>query len=136
MPNRAATPPVAGLHNVRIAVSDLTTSTEWYTRIFGLTHEVDFIEHDVHTGTSLLHPTGHARVILYHSVERAAALSGFDPIAFEIASLADLYAWDEHLTNVGVPHKPPYQGHLGTVIPGITDPDGIQIRLYTAERPV
>jgi catechol 2,3-dioxygenase-like lactoylglutathione lyase family enzyme len=131
----ASVPPLAGLHNVRIAVSDLAKSTEWYTTTFGLAHEVDFIENGVHTGTSLLHPSGRARVILYHSPERAGALAGFDPIAFDIANLEDMYEWDAHLTSLGIAHKAPYQGHLGTAMPGITDPDGIQIRLYTHERP-
>lgn len=134
MPDNTA-PTLSGIHNVRIAVSDLAASTQWYEETFGLQNEVDFIEHGVHTGTSLLHPNKRARVILFQSRERAEQLSGFDPIAFEIPTLADLYEWHEHLTALGIEHKAPYQGHLGTVIPAIKDPDGIQIRLYTAERP-
>ncbi len=133
MSEQMSMPTMMGLHNVRIAVSDLDRSAAWYCETFGLAHEDDFIEDGIRTGTVLLHPNGKARVILYHAPERAAAFAGFDPVAFEIGGLEELKVWSKHLTELGVEHKL-YEGTLGSVIKGITDPDGIMTRLYTAEK--
>ncbi|GAA4026642.1 hypothetical protein GCM10023063_04450 [Arthrobacter methylotrophus] len=136
MPEKTTTvrPPLTGLHNARIPVSDLDRSLAWYQDVFGFEVESEFIEHGVRTGFSIMHPSG-ARIILRTDPAMAAATKGFDPVALAVKDRAALALWAKHLTNLNIEHPEVYQGHLGWVIPHIKDPDGIEIRLYTEERP-
>ena len=62
---------------------------------------------------------------------RRAALSGFDPIALAPPARADVQTWRAHLDDLGEPHGGIVTGHQGgSVLVGLHDPDGIEIRLY------
>jgi hypothetical protein len=65
--------------------------------------------------------------------DRAKALAGFDPIAIGIPSVADLEAWRDRCTAPGEKHDGVVQGHAGSVLVGLHDPDGLEIRLYTVD---
>ena len=71
------------------------------------------------------------RLALRLDPERAAALSGFDPVALAVPTRDDVQVWAEHLDAVGQQHGGVVTGHLGgAVLVGLHDPDGIEIRLY------
>ncbi len=62
---------------------------------------------------------------------RAAALSGFDPVALAVPTRDDVQAWVRHLDSIEQPHGGVVTGHRGgAVLVGLHDPDGIEIRLY------
>jgi catechol-2,3-dioxygenase len=62
---------------------------------------------------------------------RAKALAGFDPVALEVPERADVEAWRHRLDDLGQPHGGIVTGHKGgSVLVGLHDPDGIEIRLY------
>jgi catechol-2,3-dioxygenase len=62
---------------------------------------------------------------------RAAALAGFDVIALEVPERDDVEAWRARLDESGQPHGGLVTGHRGgSVLVGLHDPDGIEIRLY------
>ena len=47
---------------------------------------------------------------------------------------SDLQQWRDRLDRLGEPHGGIVVGHIGWVIAGVHDPDGIEVRLYTVER--
>lgn len=65
--------------------------------------------------------------------DRAKALSGFDPIALGVPTRADLDQWLDRLASLGERHDGIVEGHRGSVLVGLRDPDGIEIRLYTLD---
>lgn len=62
--------------------------------------------------------------------ECAAGLSGFDPVALCVPAADALRAWQQRLDELGEPHGPIVEGHVGSVLTGLHDPDDIEIRLY------
>lgn len=135
--NGTGIPSLTGLHNIRVPVSDLPRSIEWYERVFGFEELMEFTNQGTRTGMVMTHPSG-ARLILMIDPETASAMSGEapgkGPIALGVADQAQLEAWLEHLRAIGLDVSS-YQGHLGWIIPHIVDPDGLEIRIYTDEVP-
>ncbi len=67
---------------------------------------------------------------LRHDPERATAIAGFDPVALAVPAGDALLAWQRRLDDLGEPHGGIVTGHAGSVLVGLHDPDGIEIRLY------
>jgi catechol 2,3-dioxygenase-like lactoylglutathione lyase family enzyme len=122
---------LAGFHHVKLPVRDLPASIEWYTGVLGLAVAIEFVEAGVLRGVALQDPGATLTLALREDPERAAHLSGFDPIALAVPGVADLNAWVSHLDELGVAHSPIAEGSVGWLVGGLTDPDGIEIRLYT-----
>jgi catechol-2,3-dioxygenase len=68
---------------------------------------------------------------LRHDPARAAVLAGFDPVALCVPTRAELEAWKRRLDELGESHGGIVSGHMGSVLVGLHDPDGIEVRLYT-----
>lgn len=59
------------------------------------------------------------------------ALSGFDPSALGVPSRSEVEAWRQRRDDLGQPHGDIVTGRRGgSVLVGLHDPDGIEIRLY------
>jgi catechol 2,3-dioxygenase-like lactoylglutathione lyase family enzyme len=125
---------ICGIHHVKLPVSDVKASSDWYRRVLGFSHEMDFVEDGRVMGVSLQVPNGGIRLALRQAPERVAALSGFDPIAWAVETKDDLEAWAIHLDREGVQHTQIIQATIGWIISFI-DPDGRDIKLYTLQRP-
>jgi len=123
--------PLAGFHHVKLPVSDVARSRDWYARVLDLHTVLEFVEEGILMGVALGDPAGTASVALRHDPARAAAMAGFDPIALLVPTRDELSAWEQRLNNLGEPHGGIITGHAGWVIVGLHDPDGIEIRLYT-----
>lgn len=126
---------IDGFHHVKLPVSDVSRSRAWYEQVLGFETAIEFVEDGVVMGVAMTSgPTG-AQVALRHDLDRATALAGFDPIALSCPHPEDVREWAEHLDRLGVPHGGVTSGHGGgSVLVGLRDPDGIEIRLY-AEPP-
>jgi catechol 2,3-dioxygenase-like lactoylglutathione lyase family enzyme len=124
-------PVLAGYHHVKLPVRDLAASIRWYASVLGLVVAIEFVEEGVLCGVALRDPAGTLMLALRADPDRAAGLAGFDPIALAVPGLADLHAWAAHLDALGVAHSRVSKGHVGWLIGELTDPDGIEIRLYT-----
>jgi catechol 2,3-dioxygenase-like lactoylglutathione lyase family enzyme len=124
-------PALAGFHHVKLPVSDVGRSRDWYTSVLGLQVEIEFVEEGRLMGLALsLGGTG-GGLALRHDPARAAALAGFDALALLVPSRPEVEAWREHLDGVGQAHGGIVTGHRGgSVLVGLHDPDGIEIRLY------
>jgi catechol 2,3-dioxygenase-like lactoylglutathione lyase family enzyme len=124
-------PDLAATHHVKLPVSDLRASSQWYRRVLLLEVEIEFMEEGELRGVALMDPTGTARIALRLDAERAAALSGFDLVALGVPTRDGVGAWVEHLDALKQPHGGVVAGHRGgAVLIGLRDPDGIEIRLY------
>ncbi|MCM4083786.1 VOC family protein [Paractinoplanes hotanensis] len=124
-------PDLSGIHHVKLPVSDLNRSRDWYTSVLGLRVEIEFIEEGALQGLALADEEGRLRLALRLDPARAQALSGFDLVALEVSQREDVKAWRERLDDLGQPHGGLLTGHNGgSVLVGLHDPDGIEIRLY------
>jgi catechol 2,3-dioxygenase-like lactoylglutathione lyase family enzyme len=127
-------PAVCGVHHVKIPVCDPAVSRDFYCRVLGFEEEISFHEDGVLMGVALIDPQSGVRYAVRREPDRAGALRGFDPVALAVTTRAELEAWVEHLDEHGVEHGPIINGHIGWVL-GFSDPDGIEVRLYTLEMP-
>ena len=124
-------PDLGPIHHVKIPVSDVRASSQWYRRVLGLDVAIEFTEDGELRGVALKSPDGSTQIALRHDPVRAAALSGFDPIALGVPTRDGVHAWAEHLAAIGQPHGGIVTGHNGgAVLVGLHDPDGIELRLY------
>lgn len=120
-----------GLHHVKLPVSDVAASQRWYERVLGLRTVIEFDEGSELMGVALADPDGSFQIALRRDPERAAALAGFDPIALLVPTRDGVEQWRSHLDQLGQPHGGVLTGHGGgSVLVGLRDPDGIEIRLY------
>ena len=122
--------PLDGFHHVKLPVEDLARSRDWYARVLGLQTHIEFAESGVVMGVAMRDPGGTLDLGLRHDPVRAAALSGFDPVALRVPNPAALDAWRQRLEDLGEPHGGIVTGHAGRVLVGLHDPDGVEVRLY------
>lgn len=121
---------VHGFHHVKLPVSDVVRSRDWYQRVLGLEPHIDFVEDGALMGVAVRSADHSIDLALRHDPVRAAALAGFDAIAVRVPTAAALDAWLRRLDDLGEQHGGVVTGHAGRVIVGLHDPDGIEIRLY------
>jgi catechol 2,3-dioxygenase-like lactoylglutathione lyase family enzyme len=124
---------ITGLHHVRIPVSDVDISQDWYVRVLGFEAILYEEEERGPIGTVLRHP---ARLFvgLHLDPNRAAALRGFAVLGLTVEGAAGLTRWIAHLDRLGISHGAPSSGHLGLYI-DLHDPDGIIVQLHSGEQP-
>ena len=127
-------PQITGVHHIKLPVHDPAVSRDFYCRVLGFEEEISFHEEGVLMGVALIDPRSGVRYAVRREPERAAALRGFDPVALAVQTHAELEAWVAHLDEQGVEHGPIVMGHIGWIV-GFYDPDRIEVRLYTLERP-
>ncbi len=125
---------LSGFHHVKLPVSDVARSRDWYQAVLGLELDLEFVEDGVLMGVALRDPGGSTCLAARHDPARAAALAGFDPITFAVTARADLEAWQQRLDELEEPHGGIVPGHQGWALIGLHDPDGIEVRLYTLEK--
>jgi catechol 2,3-dioxygenase-like lactoylglutathione lyase family enzyme len=122
-----------GFHHVKLPVTDVARSRDWYQRVLGLHQDLEFVEDGALMGVILRDPEGPVCLGLRREPERAAALKGFDPIALAVATVAGLESWRRRLDELGEGYDGIIAGHQGSVLTGLHDPDGIEVRFYTEE---
>jgi catechol 2,3-dioxygenase-like lactoylglutathione lyase family enzyme len=121
---------VSGLHHVKLPVSDVSCSVEWYGRAFGFTPAWELREDGELRGAALRHPESVLQLALRRDPERAAALAGFDTLCLAVGTRSDLDAVLEGLDQRGVHHGSPFPGRGGDAV-DVSDPDGHLVRLHT-----
>jgi catechol 2,3-dioxygenase-like lactoylglutathione lyase family enzyme len=125
-------PIITGVRHIKVFVTDLTWSREWYEKVFGLRHDISFQDEDgVVRGMSFTVRGTSLQIVLRENPALAQALYNADPFALG-ATREALDAWDAHLESLGVPHTPVTRASAGWVL-RFRDPDGLQIRLYATD---
>ena len=128
-----AAPVVVGLHHVRLPVSDVWRSRDWYSATFDFEPCLSLEEEDRVVGVIVMHRSG-LTLGLHHAPALARALHGFCSVALSIGAVDDLHDWCRHLDTLGVQHTAPAEGHLGWYAE-VPDPDGLVIELHTIGQP-
>ncbi|KAB2386134.1 VOC family protein [Actinomadura montaniterrae] len=125
-------PQLAGIHHVKIPVTDLTRSTAFYSRVLGFTVEMEFPDADGAVRGVAGRVPGLGPTLLALRVHPAAAegCAGFDPVSFAVTGQADIEAWAAHLDGLGIDHSPVIEASIGWLLV-FSDPDGLQLHLYS-----
>jgi catechol 2,3-dioxygenase-like lactoylglutathione lyase family enzyme len=122
-----------GIHHVKVPVSDVFRSRDWYQDVLGFSPILDFEEEDRVVGVAVELPVG-VTVGLHADPVRARALRGFCVLALSVASDRALGAWARHLDEAGIAHSAIVDTETGTAMT-IPDPDGILVALHTPRHP-
>lgn len=126
-------PSLAGVHHLKLPVSDLRRSIEWYHSRLGYDVDIEFTEDGVLAGVAMRHSNGGPLLGLRQDPEKATAAAGFDYFSIGVPDKAAIEALAEHLTSLGEAHAGVQFGSLGWVLPLLRDPDGFEVRFYTLE---
>lgn len=133
--SEVARPRVAGIHHLKIAVTDLPTSLKWYSTALAA-ERIAELDHVMPDGTLFAYiieiPGVDPRLELRLAPKFAAGQKGFDPIVFLVDTLADLEAWARYLDVCGIENSGVLRGLLGWLLV-CRDPDGLSVRFYTDE---
>ena len=126
---------LAGIHHVKIPVTDLQRSLDWYGRVFGFETTMDFPEEDgVVRGVAGTMPgLGETMVAFRVNPEAAHGCRGFEPVSFAVDDRPDIERWAAHLDAQGVEHSPVIEASIGWLLV-FDDPDGLTLHLYTWAR--
>ena len=119
--------------HIDLSVSDAESSARWYCDVLGLrrVRRADFENRImivlVHRATGLVIGLNqHASVPVARFDDRNV---GLDHIGFSVAERADLDAWEEQLTALGVVHSPAQDTSNGAALV-FRDPDNIQLEFW------
>lgn len=126
--------PIAGLDRIaqiKLPVTDLARSVDWYRKLLGLRLYSEFVEDGVLRGAGLIDPGERFGIALRDRAVCAGTprLDGFDVIAFTPGSRAVLDELIARCARFGIAHAEPYDTPAGTVL-DVPDPDGTVLRFY------
>jgi nucleotide-binding universal stress UspA family protein/catechol 2,3-dioxygenase-like lactoylglutathione lyase family enzyme len=123
-------PTMVGLHHVRVPVSDVLVSRDWYSDVLGFDPMLVSEEETSISGEALLHPSGLV-VGLHTDPGAAAALKGFCVLGLGVDNLPE---WVDYLDRCDISHGPVELGPSGKHV-CINDPDGLVVELHTLAQP-
>ncbi|SHN46985.1 VOC family protein [Cryptosporangium aurantiacum] len=126
-------PALAGVHHLKLPVSDLARSRAWYESRLGYELQTEFVEQGTLMGVGLSHPNGGPSLALRLDPERAAAAAGFDYFAIGVPDRETIEQLGERLTALGEDHAGVHRAGLGWILPLLHDPDGHEVRFYTQQ---
>lgn len=126
-------PTLAGVHHLKLPVTDLRRSQQWYATRLGYRLVAEFPEHGELMGVGLEHPDGGPGLALRLDPARARAAAGFDYFAIGVPDEDAIRALADRLTALGEDHAGVHRATLGWILPLLHDPDGHEVRFYTVE---
>lgn len=127
-------PEIAGYHHLSLTVTDVDTSTAWWTEVLGFEVFRRF-ERDGMTKVVMRHPASRIYFSLTGHGERAPSeafsefRTGMDHLAFSVASRAELETWKARFEELGVEHSEIKGSVVGDLI-AFRDPDNIAFEVY------
>jgi catechol 2,3-dioxygenase-like lactoylglutathione lyase family enzyme len=129
-------PELKGVHHLKMPVSDLGASLDFYERALGA-RRIPEADHRWGDGSLFAYilavPGLGTKLELRLHPQRAKSHAGFDPVTIAIEDRAALDEWIGYLDGVGVRHSPVITSIQAWIIV-IEDPDGNRVRLYTLEK--
>lgn len=127
------TPALAGIHHLKLPVTDLNRSREWYFSRLGYQVQMEFVEQGRLMGLALSHPNGGPPLALRLDPERARAAAGFDYFSIGVPDKDAIDRLAAGLTRLGEPHAGVHWASIGWILPELHDPDGHEVRFYTIQ---
>ena len=129
-------PGIAGIHHISVTVTDIERSVPWYSEVLGLTKLMDETHPDGSGYAVVLGKPDFSMCVGLHTHstnerERfSETRTGLDHLSFLVAERAELDAWEERLTELGVQHSP--VNDLGAyAVLVFRDPDNIQLEFIS-----
>jgi catechol 2,3-dioxygenase-like lactoylglutathione lyase family enzyme len=129
----SSAPALAGVHHLKLPVSDLARSRDWYASRLGYQVAIEFVEGGRLMGYGLRHPNGGPDLALRLDPDRAEAAAGFDYFAIGVADKSALDELADRLTTLGETHAGVHFATIGWILPMLHDPDGHEVRFYTVQ---
>jgi catechol 2,3-dioxygenase-like lactoylglutathione lyase family enzyme len=126
-------PLLDGIHHVKIPVTDLARSRDWYASRLGYRVEVEFEEGGRLMGLAMGHPNGGPHLALRLDPERSAGFADFDFFSIGVPSRSAIEDLARRLTDLGEQHAGVHRATVGWILPLLHDPDGHEVRFYTTE---
>ncbi|MFJ3840631.1 antibiotic biosynthesis monooxygenase [Streptomyces sp. NPDC090054] len=129
----AASPAPSGIHHIKLPVTDLERSAQWYGAVLGARRltKLDHRRPDGTLFTVVLDVPGlGTHLELRLDPATATALERYDFLTLAVDDRAALDRWIAHLDTLGVPHSPPVVALVGWLLV-VPDPDGQRLRFYT-----
>jgi catechol 2,3-dioxygenase-like lactoylglutathione lyase family enzyme len=127
-------PALAGVHHLKLPVTDLARSCEWYRSRLGYQLQVEFVEQGRVMGYGLSHPNGGPMLGLRLNPARAKAAAGFDYFAIGVPDKEAIDQLAARLTALGEQHAGVRWASVGWILPMLHDPDGHEVRFYTLQQ--
>ena len=126
-------PALAGVHHLKLPVTDLARSREWYQSRLGYQVQIEFVEQGRLMGYGLSHPNGGPMLGLRLDPQRARAAAGFDYFAIGVPDREAIDRLAARLTGLGEQHAGVHWASIGWILPHLHDPDGHEVRFYTLQ---
>ena len=126
-------PTLAGVHHLKLPVSDLDRSIDWYVSRLGYQVVIEFRTHGRRSGVTMTHPDGGPWLGLTLDPQRAVASAGFDYFSIGVPDRDRIQALAAHLTGLGEQHAGVQFATIGWILPLLRDPDGHEVRFYSME---
>ncbi|TYK50550.1 VOC family protein [Actinomadura decatromicini] len=124
-------PRLDGVHHLKLPVTDLARSLEWYRSRLGYEVDIEFVEQGTLMGYAMRHPAGGPMLALRLDPERAVAAAGFDYFAIGVPGKSAIEELAARLTALGESHAGVHFATIGWILPELHDPDGHEVRFYT-----
>jgi catechol 2,3-dioxygenase-like lactoylglutathione lyase family enzyme len=126
-------PALAGIHHLKLPVTDLARSREWYESRLGYRVQMEFVEQGHLAGYVLSHPNGGPALGLRLDPGRARAAAGFDYFSIGVPDKEAIECLAARLTALGDQHAGVHWASIGWILPELHDPDGHEVRFYTMQ---
>lgn len=126
-------PKLAGVHHLKLPVSDLDRSIRWYATRLGYQVVIEFRDGGRRTGVAMTHPDGGPDLALNLNPDRAKASAGFDYFSIGVPDRDGIEALAAHLSSLGETHAGVHFATIGWILPMLHDPDGHEVRFYSME---
>ncbi len=127
----ATIPTLAGVHHLKLPVTDLHRSIAWYGEALGYQPVVEFVEQGNLMGVAMNHPHGGPQLALRLDPDRARASAGFDYFSIAVPDKESIDALADRLSTLGLQHAGVHFASIGWILPELHDPDGHEVRFYT-----
>jgi catechol 2,3-dioxygenase-like lactoylglutathione lyase family enzyme len=126
-------PLLDGIHHVKVPVTDLDRSRDWYASRLGYEVDAVFVEGGREMGVVMSHPNGGPGIGLRLDPQRSEGIGDFDFFSIGVPDRPALDDLAARLSDLGERHAGVHFATIGWILPMLHDPDGHEVRFYTTD---